>query len=248
MPAPPALGVTAVPGARRCATVSQVPLVRHANRRLVHKGSHATQNRNHEERLLMNRNKALTGILAVLAFTATLVGVASANGAVAPPWGEVDLSSSPPASAGHTARSTGETTKERGYVIECTGIHRGQEAWVSLYENDTYTNVIQVVVGDDGTGVSREVKTGFVDHGDVRGSLRLKGRRLVVEGNANRVGPRIPVHEEHDDAGQHIVADGYHKALRTDLSMRWMKHTIALDCPNAFFFKLNVTKTDITNG
>lgn len=195
----------------------------------------------------MKRHKALTGIFAVLAFTSTLIGVASANGSVAAPWEGSDRSTTPTASSGPTARSTGQTTKERGYVIECTGVHRGQEAWVSLYENDTYANVIQVVVGDNGTGASREVKAGFVDQGDVRGTLQLKGKRLTVEGTAKRVGPRVPVHEEHDDAGQHIVADGYHKALRTDLSMRWMNRTVPLDCQNAFFFKLDVTKTDITN-
>lgn len=145
-----------------------------------------------------------------------------------------------------TAAPTTETTHERGVVIECGGTYAGQDVFVSVYENNTFANVFQVVVGDDGLGKSRESEDGFVSGGKVRASLKLDGKKVVVSGTAKRVGPRTPVHEEHDDAGQHIVVDGFHRALRTDLDMTWKGSRIDLDCGEAFFYKLKVTKTDST--
>ncbi len=137
-------------------------------------------------------------------------------------------------------------THERGVVIECGGTHAGKDVFVSVYENNTFANVFQVVVGDDGLGKSRESEKGFVTGGKVRAALRLDGRKALVTGTAKRVGKRVAVHEEHDDAGQHIVVDGFHRALRTDLTLQWKGRTVALDCDEAFFYDLDVTKTDTT--
>ena len=57
------------------------------------------------------------------------------------------------------------TTHERGIVLECTGRLAGKHVFTSLYENDAFVNVIQVVVGDAGTGASREVEQGFLGVG-----------------------------------------------------------------------------------
>ena len=149
-----------------------------------------------------------------------------------------------PASAQTGPDST--TTKERGYVIECTGAYRGQRVWLSVYENNVFANVFQVTIGDGGTGASRQSDTGFVDDGAVKATIRLEGKKLKVIGTAERVGPRTPVHAEHDDAGQHVVEDGYHREVLADLSMKWKDRTIPLTCDNAFFYKLTVTKTDTT--
>jgi hypothetical protein len=54
------------------------------------------------------------------------------------------------------------------------------------------------------------------------------------------------VHEEYDDAGQHIVADGFHRRLAHDLVLRYDGITVPLDCAPAFYYSLNVTKTDTT--
>jgi hypothetical protein len=167
-----------------------------------------------------------SGALAVLA-TSALIGAGAAA----------------PASAG-----TAATTTERGNVIECTGTIDDRSVYVSVYENDTYANVIQVLIGDDDhqVGSSREVADGFLDHGQVLGSLRVGKRKAVVSGSAVRVGKRIAVHEQYDDAGQLITVDGIHRRLRSDLELTWGRRTAPLSCDNAFFYRLRVTKEDVT--
>ncbi|HEU4810638.1 MAG TPA: hypothetical protein VFT00_00725 [Nocardioides sp.] len=142
--------------------------------------------------------------------------------------------------------ATSTTTHERGIVLECTGRLAGKHVFTSLYENDAYVNVIQVVIGDDGTGASREVERGFLDDGQVRGSVRVDGRRALVTGTAHRVGERLPVHEEYDDAGQHITVDGYHRRLANDLVLTYAGRTRPLTCDTAFAFNLQVTREDVT--
>ena len=139
------------------------------------------------------------------------------------------------------------TTHEIGNVIECTGTIRGKAVYASLYENNTYANVIQVVIGQDGDqlGGSREVADGFIDQKQVHGSVRVGGKRAVIDGYASRHGKRKPIHEEYDDAGQHITVDGYHRKLATDLTLTWRHRTTRLDCGTAFFYNLQVTKEDI---
>jgi hypothetical protein len=154
-----------------------------------------------------------------------------------------------PASAA-TAESAqqGTTTQnERGIVIECTGKIRGKKVWTSLYENNVYVNVIQVVIGDDGTGGSREVANGFLDDGTVRGSVKVAGKKALITGTAHRVGKKKPIHEEYDDAGQHITVDGFHRRLANDLELTYAGRTKPLACDNAFFYNLTVTKEDITD-
>lgn len=167
-----------------------------------------------------------SGALAVLA-TSALIGLGAAG----------------PANAGTTT-----TTTERGNVIECTGTINDRAVYASVYENNTYANVIQVLIGDDDhqVGNSREVADGFLDHGKVYGSLRVGQKKAVVRGSAVRVGRRIPVHEQYDDAGQLITVDGIHRRLRTDLRLTWGRKTVPLTCDNAFFYRLQVTKEDIT--
>ena len=147
-----------------------------------------------------------------------------------------------------TPSTTGTTTHEVGNVIECTGTVRGRGVYASLYENNHHPDVIQVVIGDGAhqVGGSREVAGGFIDHKQVHGSLKVGGRKAVIEGYASRRVKRLPVHEEYDDAGQHITVDGYHRKLAKDLTLTWRSRTVPLDCDNAFFYDLQVTKEDIT--
>jgi hypothetical protein len=183
---------------------------------------------------LMRTTHQTLGSLAALTTTA-LIGLGSAVPA-----------SAMTADAVPTSGTT--TTIERGNVIECTGTLDGRPVHASLYENSRYTNVIQVLVGDDGdqVGNSREVAEGFLDHRAVRGSLRVGGKKAVVRGTAARIGKRIAVHDAFDDAGQHITVDGFHRRLATDLELRWGRRTTALTCDNAFFYRLQVTKEDVT--
>ena len=82
----------------------------------------------------------------------------------------------------------------------------------------------------------------FKDGRDVRAVMRLEGKRAVVEGTARAVGKKTLVHEEHDDAGQHITIDGTHRRLANDLTLTWKRTTVPLDCDNAFVYDLQVTK------
>ena len=162
------------------------------------------------------RTTMITGALAVVATTALMGGSAEAQEPT--------------------------TTHEHGIVIECTGTIGHRDVWTSIYENNTVKNVVQVVVGDNGLGASRESARAFkVDRG-VRATLQLAGKRVVIEGTARQVGKRTSVHEEHDDAGQHITIDGTHRRLATHLTMDWKGHSVPLTCDNAFAYDLQVTK------
>lgn len=168
-----------------------------------------------------------TGALAVVA-TSSLFGLIGQGGAA--------VASEP------------TTTHEKGIVVECTGTIRGRDAFVSLYENNTVANTIQVVIGgdDNPVGGSRDTSKDFLDGRDVRGILRVDGTRALVQGTAHRVGQLTAVHEEHDDAGQHITVDGTHRRLATDLTLTWRHATAPLDCGNAFVYNLQVTREPVT--
>ena len=137
---------------------------------------------------------------------------------------------------------TSTTTVEKGVVIECTGRLGGQDVYVSLYENNRYANVVQVGVGED--GASREVRD-IVRAGRARAGVRIDGSAARVTGRVRATGTRSAVHEEMDDAGQHIVSEGTHRALRTRLHVSFRGETSRLACGNAFRYRLRVTKTPI---
>ena len=86
-------------------------------------------------------------------------------------------------------------------------------------------------------------KRAVIVDGKVATGLKLDGKRVRLTGTAERFGKKIAVHEEHDDAGYHIVVDGFHKRLDTDLAMTWRKKTVPLTCDSAFFYDLVVQKT-----
>ena len=152
-----------------------------------------------------------------------------------------------PALASHpTTAAPTDTTRERGIVLECRGEAHGLSAYVDIYENNAYSNYFQVILDDDPKrAASREPKDLF-EKGKVRGSIRIKGHKVRVTGDAHRVGKRKRVHEEIDDAGQHIVSDGFHRRLANDLVLTYRGTTVPLDCAPAFAYDLKVTKTDIT--
>src|SRR4051812_1938542 len=81
-----------------------------------------------------------------------------------------------PASA---TTGTSTTTVEKGVVVECTGRVGGQDAYVSLYENNRHGNVVQVNVGDG--GAAREVRD-IVRAGRARAAVRIDGSSARVTG------------------------------------------------------------------
>ena len=146
-----------------------------------------------------------------------------------------------PANAG-----TATTEKERGIVLQCTGAAHGLSAYVDLYENDKYGNVVQVILNDNpDTAKSREPAKDFLVDGKLKTGVTIKGKRATIVGTAERVGPKKHVHEVHDDAGQHIVADGFHRRLANDLVLKYGTKTVPLDCAPAFYYNLTVTKEPI---
>lgn len=142
---------------------------------------------------------------------------------------------------------TSETTQEKGVLIECAGTWRDQPVTVSVYENRTYGNELLVAVGaEDAESFWITNPEGrMVRRGELQQEGRMDGRRVVLAGQVVRDGEPVEVHEEREDAGQHIVVDGVHKPLAADLVLTWKKRNADLDCDNAFRYDLTVTKTPI---
>ena len=142
---------------------------------------------------------------------------------------------------------TSETTQEKGVLIECAGTWKGQPAMVSVYENRTYGNELVVAVGaeDSESFWITHPEGRMVRRGEVQQEGRMDGKRVVLAGRVVRDGEPVEVHEEREDAGQHIVVDGVHKPLAADLVLTWKKRNAELDCDNAFRYDLTVTKTPI---
>lgn len=152
------------------------------------------------------------------------------------------------AAPAHAATTT--TTREVGNLLECTGTWKGRDVYASLYENRTYGNTIQILIGDGDhqVGGSRNPEGELLEAGQVHGSLKIGRKRAVIDGTAHRVGKKVAVHEEHDDAGQHITVDGFHRRLANDLTLAWRSRTVPLACGNAFHYDLQVTKEDTTGN
>jgi len=144
------------------------------------------------------------------------------------------------------ATAAAQVVKEKGIVLECNGEAHGLSAYVNLYENDTYSHYVQVVLDDDPELAKSREPADILDAGKIRTGVRIAGKQARILGTATRVGPRKHVHEEYDDAGQHIVADGFHRRLAHDLVLRYDGTTVPLTCAPAFYYSLNVTKTDTT--
>lgn len=168
--------------------------------------------------------------------TSTLIGLVAAPA----------LTLSSPAAAVVPAEP--QVAKERGIVLECSGTLRGQDVLASVYENDTYGNVLAVSIGDPDHGGAfngKDTETSLWAGRTVKAGLKVGGKRATVSGLAKKVGPKRAVHDEFDDDGQHIVADGFHRRLRTDLELRYGGRTTPLTCTTAFFYDLTVTKEDL---
>ena len=153
-----------------------------------------------------------------------------------------------PVSAMTTADPGAPTTeRERGIVLECTGQANGLEAYASVYENDRYGNVLQVVLGDPdaGNGRSKETRRPFLEDGTVRASITVDGARATIRGTAVKVGKKKQVHEVQDDAGYLITIDGTHRRLATDLVLGYDGTRVPLTCDPAFRYDLQVTKQPI---
>jgi hypothetical protein len=143
-------------------------------------------------------------------------------------------------------RSAPTPVVEKGVVLECTGEAEGLSAYVNLYENDTYSNYLQVVLDDDPERAASREPLDILRAGKVRAGIRVAGKRARIVGTATRVGLRTRVHEEIDDAGQHVVMHGYHRRLAHRLVLRYDGARVPLRCAPSFFYRLEVTKTPIT--
>lgn len=167
----------------------------------------------------MRSNQLITGALAVVA-TSGLIGLAGAASAAEP-----------------------TTSHERGNVLECSGTFQGKHVFASLYENSLAGNQIQVAVDDGAMAqAGRWVDDAFIDGRQVRGAIKLDGRRAVITGTAKAVGKKRTVHEVQDDGGELITIDGTHRRLATDLTMTWKGRSLPLDCDDSFAYALTVTR------
>ena len=136
---------------------------------------------------------------------------------------------------------------ERGIVLECSGDAHGLQVWTSVYENQRYGNTVQVVLGDpdDGNGNSKNTDEKFVVDGVVKATVKVDGKRALIEGVVQRHGARTPVYEEYEDAGFLIKTRGYHRQLLTDMGARYAGTSVPLACDTAFVYDLEVKKIPI---
>jgi hypothetical protein len=152
------------------------------------------------------------------------------------------------AATGTSAEAASPTwEKERGIVLECVGQAHGVRIYASVYENDRYGNTVQVVVGDpdDGLGNSKQTDEKFVVDGVVKASVKVDGKRALVEGVVDRHGPRTKVYDEYTDAGFLIKTRGYHRQLLTDMGARYAGKSVPLACDTAFVYDLEVKKIPV---
>ncbi len=140
-----------------------------------------------------------------------------------------------------------EWKRERGIVLECAGDAHGVQVWTSVYENQRYGNTVQVVVGDpdDGNGNSRQTDDKFVVDGVVRATVKVDGKRALIEGVVKRAGARTKVYDEYEDAGFLIKTRGFHRQLLTDMGARYAGKSVPLACDTAFVYDLEVKKIPI---
>ncbi|MEP9365153.1 hypothetical protein ABLE68_19470 [Nocardioides sp. CN2-186] len=169
----------------------------------------------------MRSNQLITGVLAAVA-TSGLIGLGS---------------------AAHAGEPT--TTYENGTVLECSGTWKGDRVYALVYENSTAGNTVQVVINDGQYGASHGTKHDLVQGRRVHAAVKLDGKRAVIRGDAHAVGRRTPVHEELEDAGQHIVTDGTHRRLANHVTLTWKGVTTPLDCAGSFVYDLQVTRTPV---
>jgi hypothetical protein len=151
------------------------------------------------------------------------------------------------AGSGSAAADTPQWEQERGIVLECTGDAHGVQVYASLYENSRYGNTVQAVLGDpdDGNGASKETDQKFVVDSVVKASVKVDGKRVLIEGVAERHGPRTKVYDEYEDAGYLIKTRGYHRRIVTDMGARYSGRSVPLACDTAFAYDLEVKKIPI---
>ena len=145
------------------------------------------------------------------------------------------------------AADTPTWEKERGIVLECVGQAHGVRIYASVYENSRYGNTVQVVVGDpdDGNGASKQTDEKFVVDGVVKATVKVDGKRVLVEGAAERHGARTKVYDVYEDAGFLIKTRGYHRPIVTDMGARYAGKSVPLACDTAFAYDLEVKKIPV---
>ncbi len=176
----------------------------------------------------LTTSRALTGLVIAIAVLAVVGVVLAAFGAQLPIASALVTSDDsgshgqpncrPPTTATTSRR---HPVRERGNAIECTGPINGLDAYVQLYENSHYGNSVQIVLDDDGLGAGRDHTQPFVHGEQVHGAVLIAGTRAVVTGTVTRGATKLPVHEEFDHAGEHVVTDGFQQKLTTDLTLTY---------------------------
>ncbi len=136
------------------------------------------------------------------------------------------------------------THREVGRLLECTGTWMQRPVLASVYENRGVVNEVSVQVGEGAreVGAARTQERRFIRDGRVRATLDLGERPARLSGTVSRTGVRSTVHEERDDAGQHVVVDGVHRMLDADLALVWRGRGAPLEC-TGFAYDLQVTTT-----
>jgi hypothetical protein len=195
----------------------------------------------------MRSTQLITGALAVAA-TSALVGLAAAPTDAKPAQPERTSA----AQERVVAKAAPGVTRERGVLLECRGTLGDRPVIVSLYENRTHGNFLEIQVGEEGGGsddirVSRETDRRFVRGTKVRAGANMVGKKATITGTAKPTGKVKRVHEVIEDAGERIVSTGTHRRLKTRVKFAYDGESTKLTCSPAFIYKLKVTKTSIVD-
>lgn len=192
----------------------------------------------------------LTRVGIGLAIGTALIAVPAAASGLA--GGSTDTSAAKTAAVAdhspNSSKSSTKTTHERGFVLECRGKTKGLRVSATLYENNVYGNDIQIALGGpDGEVNGRALKRKLVEKGHLTRAAKVMfdGKPAKVRGTAYKVGPKTPVHDEYDDAGNHIIVDGTHRRMITDMGLIYDGKRVGLTCDAAFAYNLTVVTESV---
>lgn len=177
----------------------------------------------------------------VLAGALTLGAVQIAAGDSGSTIVEKTVPSSPSVqAAADQDRRKATTVRERGIVLEGTGIWRGQPVKVFVYENQKYGNALQIVVGDpDGKHAigAGEGRGPYVVDGVLNVGLDVDGDLAVVKGSVTESSDPRQAAESAPD-GELVTAEGTHTPLLVEATFTYRGKTVDLKFTRALGYAL----------
>jgi hypothetical protein len=155
-----------------------------------------------------------------------------------------------------TAAAAPTVVEESGALAECAGSSDGTTAFVSLYENSAYPDLVAVgIETSDGELVGSAeseagLTSGVVDIGVdlVDAQTGTSAGTATLTGTATASGSSLRIHQPAiRDNGLIVVSSGTNTPLSVDLALEFEGTTVPLVCDAAFAFDLTTRKQPIAN-